>query len=170
MFEPFVIPLYTYGYLGCHPSRPKIATAHDMMLLCRALIDEGVQAVQPFKGKQLLGAIYGQQCTSNTSNRDAMKKYCKEHGIAIWLPNGQNIGIKANCTKSPCLKPCRPQAALCCKPARRQPHNHAYHQPSRRPQSHCIPTRSFVVASDLLQPRFLDMSFLVCHQLQVVVW
>ncbi len=37
-----------------------------MVLLCRVLIDEGVQAVQLFKGEKLLGAIYGQQCTSNT--------------------------------------------------------------------------------------------------------
>ena len=116
-----------------------IATAHDMVLFCRTLIDAGVQAVQPFKGKQLLGAIYGQQCTSNTQNRNLMNKYCKEHGITIWLPNGQDIGVGDSCTTSQSLEPlARPQAVLRCKPARRQPHNYAHHQPSRRPQRHCI--------------------------------
>ncbi len=110
--------------------------ATDMVLLCRALIDEGVQAVQLLKGKELLGAIYGQQCTSNTTNRVAMEKYCKQRGIAIWLPNGQDTGSR---TKSPSLKSCRPQALLRCKPPRRQPHIYACHQPCRRPQSHCIP-------------------------------
>lgn len=119
-----------------------IAPAHDMVLFCRTLIDAGVQAVQPLKCKQLLGAIDGQQCTSNTQNRDLLKKYCKEHGIIIWLPNGQDIGVGESCPKLPSLRPLsRPQSLLRCKTPRRQPHIYACHQPCRRPHSHCIPGR-----------------------------
>jgi len=90
-----------------------------VVLLCRELIDEGVQAVQPFKGKKLLGAIYGQQCISNTTNRVAMEKFCKQQSIATWLLNGdaEFIGVGDSCTNSPSFKTCRPQAMLQCKPS-----------------------------------------------------
>ncbi len=144
-----------------------IATAHDVVLLCRELIDEGVQAVQPLKGKKLLGAIYGQQCISNTTNRVAMEKFCKQHSIAIWLLNGDAvfIGVGDSCTNSPSFKPCRPQAMLQYKPHRRQPHRwqphiYACHQPCRQPRGIAY-LEAYAVDSDLLQPRFLDM-FLHC--------
>ncbi len=140
MFEPFVNICMLTAIWAVTQVRP-IATAHDMVLLCRELIDKGVQAVQLFKGKELLGAICGQQCVNNTTLRVALEKYCKQHGIAIWLPDGQDIGIGDRCSTPPSLKPCRPQAVLRCKPPRQQPHIYACHQPYRQPQSHCIPRR-----------------------------
>ncbi len=105
------------------------AAAHDSLLPCRELIDEGVQAVQPFKGKKLLGAICGQQCTHNTKSRVDMEKYCKKHDIAIWLPNGKDIGVGDSCMRSPALKPCRPSASMQRMPHRCQPPILACHQP-----------------------------------------
>ncbi len=64
-----------------------------------------------------------------------MQNYCKKHDIAIWLPNGNDIGVGDSCVKSPALKPCRPNASLQRTPHRYQPHILAVHQPhgQRRP-------------------------------------
>jgi len=119
--------------------------------------------VQPFKGKKLLGAIYGQQCISNTTNRVAMEKFCKQQRLL----NGdaEFIGVGDSCTNSPSFKPCRPQAMLQCKPSLTGGSLTFMHAIS--PVGGLRATaylEAYLVPSDLLQPRLLAMSFLFRHQ------
>jgi len=72
----------------------------------RDLIEEGVDAVQPFRGKRLMGALFGEMVTTNSANRREMEALCKQHEVEIWLPDGDAFDKGDGCIFSPVAPSC----------------------------------------------------------------
>ena len=62
-----------------------------VFLLCRELVKENVQDIQPFKGKRIFGAFYGLQVTMDKTDYLKMMYVCKQERFRIFLPNGKEL-------------------------------------------------------------------------------
>ena len=75
---------------------------------------ENVDAVQPFKGKRLLGALCGMEITRNTTEFNKMVHICKTKGYQIFLQNGSgDLSPGDGCIILPGGRPCASSAASC---------------------------------------------------------
>ncbi len=70
------------------------------LLLCRELVKEDIQAIQPFKGKRIFGALYGLQVTTDKTDYFKMMYVCKQEGFRIFLPNGKELSAGNACIVS----------------------------------------------------------------------
>ena len=70
------------------------------VVACRELVDEDVDAVRPFKGKRLMGALCGTTVTSNTADREKMQELGEQEELEIWLPNGECFDAGDGCIAS----------------------------------------------------------------------
>ena len=83
------------------------------ILLCRALVEEDVEAVEPFRGKRLMGALSGLRVTRNTGDFNRMMQKCKEEDFQIFLPNGKHMSTGDGCIVSPHPPACARGPAPC---------------------------------------------------------
>ena len=76
------------------------------VLACRMLVEEGVDAVQPFQGRRLMGALCGKTVTTNPANHRQMVELCEQHELKIWLPSGDDFDVGDGCVISPGAATC----------------------------------------------------------------
>ena len=62
-------------------------------MACRQLVEEGVDAVRPFRGRRLMGALFGKTVTTNSANCREMEELCEQHELEIWLPSGEEFDV-----------------------------------------------------------------------------
>ena len=82
------------------------------MVVNRELVKEGVDAVQPFQGRRLMGALCGEIVTINSASRREMEDLCKKHELEIWLPDGNGFDKGDGCIISPVAPTCSALAQL----------------------------------------------------------
>ncbi|CAL8468958.1 g8499 [Coccomyxa elongata] len=77
------------------------------------LVAKDVEAVLPFKGKQLLGALCGMRTTRNMTDYNIMMRICELKGYQIFLPNSNDLSPGDGCVVSPGGPSCALSATSC---------------------------------------------------------
>lgn len=70
----------------------------------RCLAEGGVLSASAFKGKRLLGVLYGESITRSAEERSKLKTLCLQYGIEVWMADGSNVKAAGDgCFVSPYL-------------------------------------------------------------------